>query len=96
MKKKIGGKSQTGTMTSEEINKSLGGDIAGATKKVYDQYPKGSTFVKKEDGRRNVPIIENKKSDSYKGISKKSKLEGGVDNTTNFDRAAYKKMVEEE
>jgi len=97
---KKGGKSQTGTMTSDQINDAI--DIQNATAKTYDQYPKGSTRIKKEDGRRNVPIIEDVRKDPYAKVrtAKKheaSSGEGGnpLNIETNFDKKAYKEMSED-
>ena len=55
---------------------------AGRTKTAYDQ-------------SRGVKIITDKVEDPYKGVSKKSKLEGGLDNTTAFDKKAYQRLRDE-
>ena len=94
MKKGKGGKSQTGTLTSEEINKALGGDIEGATKKVYDHYA-GKTKKVVHEGSK-MTIVQDIPQDPYKGISKKTKLEGDVDNTVAFDKKAYRQSMDED
>ena len=100
MKTKKGSKSQTGTLTSEEILKNLGGDVKEATRKAYDHY-QGKTRVKKEDGFRNIPIIEDVPADPYKGISKKSKHQDssahgeGLDVTVAYDKKAHQRVMED-
>jgi len=91
---KKNGKSQMGTMTSDQINDAI--NIQNATAKTYDQYPKGSTRTTR-DPKHGVDIITDVKKDPYKGISRKSKHEGssahgeGLDIEVNFDRKAYEK-----
>ena len=94
MKKGKGGKSQTGTLTSEEINKALGGDIEGATKKVYDHYA-GKTKKVVHEGSK-MTIVQDIPQDPNKAFSRKTKIEGGVDNTVVFDRKAYKESMGED
>lgn len=82
-----------GRLTSEEIT-GRGGEIeVPDVQKMYESHYAGKT-KKTLNPDHGVPIIQDVPSDPYKGVSKKSKVEGDVDNTVAFDRKAYKEMEE--
>ena len=60
---------------------------------MYREGYKGKTKTTR-DPKHGIDIITDVKADPYKGISKKSKLEGDVNNVTAFDQKAYAELNE--
>ncbi|MGA2465507.1 MAG: hypothetical protein ABSH06_14265 [Thermodesulfobacteriota bacterium] len=89
---KVNKKNLTGTAKPNEIQdeaERMSRELA----KGRDHY-KGKTKTT-FDPNHGVANIIDVKVDPYKGVSKKSKIEGDVDNTTNFDRKAYEDFHDE-
>lgn len=82
-----------GKITPEEI-------ANGDAEKIVEEARKGRDHYKNRtkkiwDQTRGVMEIRDIPQDPYKGISKKSKIEGNVDNTTGFDKKAYENLRDE-